>query len=94
MEIIKQPETFLQYPTPESLQLVEEVIREYSGEFKKAGIWTLLQGKMTHWTFCIIFSYLEDNLYIARDRHGIVGWIHNPKMAEHYASRPELAWNS
>lgn len=92
MEAVKQPETFLQYPTPDSIQMVEEILREHSGEFKKSGIWNLLRGKMLYRTFCTAFSYFEETLRIARDRHGTVAWIWNPKMTAYYEARPDLAW--
>lgn len=94
MEAAKQPETFLHYPTPESVEMVRDVIKKHSGEFKKSEIWKLFRGKMPYRTFCTIFDYFEDNRFIAKDRHGTVGWIYNPKLTAHYASRPDLSWKS
>lgn len=65
-------------PSLDKVKLVEQFIRDHSGEYKKRAIWNHLRNSMPYRIYNLIFSYFENNLYIARDRYGTVGWISNP----------------
>jgi len=80
----------IHYPQLDTVLMVEEFIREHSGEYKKKSLWENLPRKMMYQTFCVIFDYLLESNKIALDREGHIAWIWNPKMVKKYLSRPEL----
>lgn len=81
----------LHYPQLDTVLMVEEFIRENSGEFKKRSLWENLPRKMMYQTFCVIFNYLSDSGKIAQDREGWIVWIWNPELVRRYLNRPELS---
>ena len=82
----------LHYPKLDTILLVEEFIRDHSGEFKKKSLWSQLPKKMMYQTYCVIFSYLEYSGKIARDTNGTIAWIWNPTLVAKYSAKPELRW--
>jgi hypothetical protein len=80
----------LHYPQLDTVLMVEEFIREHSGEYKKRSLWESLPRKMMYQTFCVIFDYLLYSNKIATDREGKVGWIWNPELTRKYLSKPQL----
>jgi len=68
-------------PTLETVKMVEETIKENSGEFKKTQIWEKLPKKVMWPTYLTILEFLEEiNKIIASD-NGIITYIWNPKLA-------------
>ncbi len=82
----------LRYPRLDTVLMVEDFIREHSGEYKKRKLWEALPKKMMYQTFCVIFSYLQDLGKIAVDKNGIIGWIWDPEAVRRYLSNPRLRW--
>lgn len=82
----------LHYPQLDTILMVEEFIREHSGEFKKKSLWEHLPKKMIYQTFCVIFDYLLESGKIALDKEGSIAWIWNPELVQKYLDRPELSW--
>lgn len=80
----------LHYPRLDTVLIVEEFIKEHSGEFRKRALWERLPRKVIYQTFCVIFDYLLESNKIAVDREGKVAWIWNPKLVKKYLSKPEL----
>jgi len=80
----------LHYPQLDTVLMVEEFIREHSGEFKKRSLWEHLPKRMMYQTFCVIFEYLLQSGKIALDSEGKVGWIWNPALVEKYLKKPHL----
>lgn len=80
----------LHYPRLDTVLMVEDFIREHSGEFKKRSLWEHLPKRMMYQTFCVIFDYLLESGKIALDREGKVGWIWNPELVEKYLKKPHL----
>jgi len=70
--------------------MVEEFIKQHSGEFKKRQLWENLPRKMMYQTFCVIFDYLIDSGKLAVDREGKVAWIWNPELVQRFLKEPEL----
>jgi len=70
--------------------MVEEFIKEHSGEFKKRKLWEHLPKKMMYQTFCVIFDYLLESNKIAVDSEGKVGWIWDPEGVRKYLKRKDL----
>ena len=81
----------MHYPQLDTVLMVEEFIRENSGEHKKRSLWESLPKRMMYQTFCVIYDYLEDSHKIAVDREGKVCWIWNPELVKRYLSNPKLA---
>lgn len=81
----------LHYPQLDTVLMVEEFIREHSGEYKKRSLWENLPKKMMYQTFCVIFNYLGDSGKIAQDKEDHIAWIWNPELVQKYLNRPELS---
>ena len=80
----------MHYPQLDTVLMVEEFIREHSGEYKKRSLWENLPRKMMYQTYCVIFGYLLYSRKIAVDREGKIAWIWNPELVRKYLARPEL----
>jgi len=80
----------LHYPQLDTILMVEEYIREHSGEYKKRSLWENLPRKMMYQTFCVVFDYLLYSNKIAIDREGKIAWIWNPELVKKYLSNPKL----
>jgi len=81
----------LRYPRLDSVLMVEKLIYDTSGEFKKKQLWEHLPKKMMYQTFSVIIDYLILSGKIAVDREGKICWIWNPKLVEKYLNKPELS---
>jgi len=80
----------LHYPQLDTVLMVEEFIKEHSGEFKKRKLWEHLPKKMMYQTFCVIFDYLFESSKIAVDSEGKVGWVWDPEGVKKYLKRKDL----
>ena len=89
-ELMKKP--ILHYPQLDTVLMVEEFIREHSGEFKKRSLWENLPKKTMYQTFCVIFDYLQDSGKIALDKEGKIAWIWDPEGVKRYLAKPKLFW--
>ncbi|MBI3190089.1 hypothetical protein HYZ41_00120 [archaeon] len=71
-------------PTLESIQMVENAARKYSG-YGKYQLWNTLPKKMMYQTFQTIIEYLEESKKIIIENNKII-WVWNPdeimKLAE------------
>jgi hypothetical protein len=83
----------LHYPQLDTVLMVEEFIKENSGEYKKKALWENLPKQMMYQTFCVVFDYLSYSGKIAFDREGKVAWIWNPALVKKYLSRTDLIAN-
>lgn len=88
----RNTDDILHYPQLDTVLMVEEFIREHSGDFKKKSLWENLPKKMMYQTFCVIFDYLSDSRKIAKDSEGKIAWIWDPEGVEKYLSKPNLKW--
>jgi len=84
----------LHYPQLDTVLMVEEFIREHSGEYRRKELWQKLPRKMMYQTFCVILNYLSDSNKIAVDREGKIGWIWDPEGVEKYLKKKHLFWRS
>jgi len=82
----------LHYPQLDTVLMVEEFIKENSGEYKKRSLWEHLPRKMMYQTFCVIFDYLVESGKIAVDKEGKIAWIWDPEGVKRYIARKDLAW--
>ncbi len=83
-------DNILHYPRLDTVLMVEEFIKEHSGEFKKKSLWQNLPKKVMYQTYSLIFDYLEKSGKIARDREGHMAWIWDPEGVKRYLSKPPL----
>jgi len=84
-------ETVHHFPRLDTVLMVEEFIREHSGEHKKKALWSNLPKKMMYQTFNVIYNYLLESGKIARDSDGKICWIWNPELVKKYMSDSSLA---
>ncbi|MFH1234906.1 MAG: hypothetical protein V1493_04825 [Candidatus Diapherotrites archaeon] len=82
----------LHYPRLDTVLMVEEFIKEHSGEFKKRSLWENLPKKTMYQTYCVIMGYLEESGKIGMDRLGHIAWIWSPELVEKYMAREDLSW--
>jgi len=82
----------LHYPQLDTVLMVEEYIKDNSGEYKKKSLWENLPRKMMYQTFCVIFDYLLDSNKIAIDKEDKIAWIWDPEGVKKYLARKDLAW--
>lgn len=77
-------------PKLDTIRMVEDFIKEYSGEYKKRALWEHLPKKMMYQTFKNTIDYLMESGKIARDRKGYIIWIWNPDIVKKYLLRDDL----
>lgn len=80
----------LHQPKLDTIKMVEEFIKEHSGEYKKRALWEHLPKKMMYQTYCVIIDYLLESNKIAMDREGTIGWTWNPELVKYYLQREDL----
>lgn len=90
MSQILKNKDILHYPQLDTILMVEEFIKDHSGEYKKRSLWENLPKKMMYQTFCVISDYLIDSSKIAIDKDGKIAWIWNPNLVKKYLTNPEL----
>ena len=86
----KNDKEIIHFPQLDTVLMVEEFIKEHSGQFKKRKLWENLPKKMMYQTYCVIFDYLLESSKIAVDREGKVGWIWDPAGVKKYLKRKDL----
>ncbi len=74
-------------PRLETLIMVENFIKEHSGDYKKTELFNKLPKKMMWGTFNVILEYLYNNNKIGLDRNGVIVWIYNPELYAKFANR-------
>ena len=77
-------------PRLDTVLMVEDTIREQSGEYGKFQLWRKLPKSVMYQTFLKILDYLEYSNKIAYDKEGKVGWIFSPKVYKKYINRKDL----
>jgi len=82
----------LHYPRLDSVLMVEKLIYDTSGTYKKKQLWDRLPKKMMYQTFSVIIDYLLYSGKIAADSEGKIAWIWDPKLVKKYLKRNDLEW--
>lgn len=85
-------DNILRYPRLDTVLMVEDFIKENSGEFKKRKLWESLPKKMMYQTFCVIIDYLLYSGKIGIDKEEKLAWIWDPEGVKKYLSRKDLSW--
>ena len=90
MQVEALENLFVRSPTLDTVLMVEEVIKENSGEYNRTGLWKSLPRKVMWQTFLVILEYLESINKIAFDKEGKIAYIWNPKLARILRQRKEI----
>lgn len=77
-------------PNLDTVLMVEAVIREHSGEYKKRALWENLPKKMMYQTYSTIIGYLLDAGRIAIDSEKKLCWIYNPALVKRHLEKNGL----
>ena len=80
----------LHYPQLDTVLMVEEFVKEHSGDFKKRSLWEHLPKKMMYQTFMVVYDYLLNSGKIARDSEHKICWIWNPELVAKYLQNEAL----
>lgn len=91
--ILKQKEKErkpLHQPRLDTVVMIEEAIKETSGEFTKFGLWRRLPRSVMYQTYLLVLDYLEKSNKIAFDKEDKVGWIFQPDVYNKYKNREDL----
>ena len=81
----------LHQPKLDTIRMVEQFIKDHSGDFKKKALWQNLPKKMMYQTYNHTIEYLLESNKIAMDKNGHVIWIWDPEGAKKYLLREDLA---
>lgn len=90
MPLVVEKKSGVHSPTLDSVKMVEEFIKENSGEYKKTALCKELPKQMMYQTFMQIVDYLQESNKIAVDSEGHICWIYNPEVVKYYNSREDL----
>jgi len=74
-------------PRLDTIVMVEEFIKENSGEFRKTGLFNSLPKKIMWGTFNVILKYLYENGKILIDSEGYIIYTWNPELIEKLKNR-------
>jgi hypothetical protein len=77
-------------PNLDTVLMVEAVIREHSGEYKKRALWENLPRKMMYQTYSTIIGYLLDAGRIAVDSEKKLCWIYTPALVKRHLEKNGL----
>ena len=77
-------------PTLQTVFMVEEFIKENSGEYKKSQLFENLPKQVMWKTFQTIMKYLEETFKILIEKDGKITYIWNPKFYEKIKNRPDI----
>jgi hypothetical protein len=77
-------------PNLDTVLMVEDVIRDHSGEYKKRALWENLPKKMMYQTYSTIIGYLLDAGRIAIDSEKKICWIYNPALVKRHPGKNGL----
>ena len=74
-------------PRLDTIKMIEEFIKENSGEYKKTELFNKLPKKTMWGTFNIVLEYLWDNNRIGIDSEDYVVYLWNPELTKKFINR-------
>ncbi len=74
-------------PRLETVMMLEQFIKENSGEFRKTGLFNNIPKKIMWGTFNVILKYLYENNKIGIDKEGFVIYIWNPELIQKFLNK-------
>ncbi len=90
MIVTSSTQKVIHYPRLDTILMVEEFIKEHSGEFKKRALWENLPKRMMYQTYSVIIEYLIDSGKISVDTRSHICWIWNPNLVRRYMDDDSL----
>jgi len=69
-------------PTLETVKMVERIIDDFSGEFRKTALWERLPRKVMWSTYLEILNYLVEINKIVVSEDGVISYIWNPELVK------------
>ena len=85
-------QNILHYPRLDSVLMVQKLIYNTSGEYKKKQLWENLPKKMMYQTFSLALDYLLISGKISVDAEGKIGWIFYPEESKERLKKAHLFW--
>src|SRR5271157_245319 len=74
------------------ISLIEQFIKENSGEYNKKTLFAIFSGKLNLKEFKKIIAKLRESGKIAIDREGTIVWICYPELAKEYLNSRNLVF--
>ena len=74
-------------PRLETILMVENFIKENSGEYKKTELFNSIPKKMIWGTFNVILKYLYETNHIGIDGEGFLVYIWNPELVKRFLNK-------
>ncbi|HLC31261.1 MAG TPA: hypothetical protein VJK51_01200 [Candidatus Nanoarchaeia archaeon] len=74
-------------PRLETIMMVEQFIKEHSGEYKKTEVFNKVPKKTMWGTFNVILKYLWDTNKIGIDNNGYIIYIWSPEAGNIFKNR-------
>ncbi len=74
-------------PRLETVIMVENFIKEHSGDHRKTDLFNNLPKKMMWGTFNVVLDYLYGDNKIGMDSKGFIVWIYNPQGYQKFLNR-------
>lgn len=90
MALKQELKTVLHQPRLDTVLMIEEAVKEHSGEYGKFQLWRKLPRSAMYQTYLVVLDYLEYSNKIAFDKEGKVGWIFNPKIHKRFKGNVKL----
>ena len=92
LRLLKRQNPLARFPRLDSVLMVEGMIKEYDGEFRKKRLWEKLPKKMMYQTFSLILDYLIISRKVSVDSEGKIGWIFYPDDVKKLLKQTHLFW--
>ena len=92
LRLLKRQNPLARFPRLDSVLMVEGMIKEYDGEFRKKQLWEKLPKKMMYQTFSLILDYLIISRKVSVDSEGKIGWIFYPDDVKKLLKQTHLFW--
>ena len=87
---LKHKNIFARSPTLDTVLMVEETIKKYSGELNRTQLWKKLPKKVMWQTYLVILDYLQSINKIAIDKEGKIGYIWSPEAAKRFMKKKPI----
>jgi hypothetical protein len=76
------------YPQLNTVLMIEDAVRRYSGNYTVTQLWKRLEKKMMYQTYRTAIDYLVDSRKIAVKNKKLI-WIFNPELMDKLLSESE-----
>ena len=77
---------FAHQPRLDTIRMIEDFVRDHSGEYSRTDLWKKLPRKVMYQTYKQILNYLEESNKITFNGRKAI-WIFNPALMKHLNER-------